>query len=221
MNIEDAYYAGKQIICENKKLTSYDASFVIDKDNPNIQKYNEVIPRVYTTPFLSAEFCKELLEESIRLSTKEDTFEVNPTEVGSVQVPEFNFKKVPGVYNLIIRAVKENLVPIFNHLWGRAKYYEATIQIANYSPKEISEISYHFDSAGDVSVVVPLNTGEYEGGGTEFLNRGIVEPLPNGTALFFDSFTNKHRGLAVTKGQRYLLVMWIKGYNYNFDLTRE
>ena len=97
MNIEDSYYAQKQIVCENEKLTSYDASFVIDNDNPNIKKYNEVIPRVYTTPFLSKEFCKELLEESIRLRPKGDTFEVNPTEVGSVQVPEFNLKKVPGI----------------------------------------------------------------------------------------------------------------------------
>ena len=32
MNIEDSYYAQKKIICENEKLTSYDASFVIDND---------------------------------------------------------------------------------------------------------------------------------------------------------------------------------------------
>lgn len=221
MNIEDRYYAGKQISSDNKKLVSYDASFVVDLKNPELKKYKEVLPRVYSTPFLSEKFCQELLEEAIRLKVKGDAFEVNPTEDNIVQVAEFNLKKVPKIYNTIIRAVSENLTPLFEHVWGRAKYYKATIQIANYSPKKISEISWHFDAAGDVSVVVPLNTDAYEGGGTEFLNRGKVDPLPTGNALFFDSFTNKHRGLPVTKGERYLLVMWIQGYDYSFDLTRD
>ena len=59
-------------------------------------------------------------------------------------------------------------------------------------------------------MVVPLNTGEYKGGGTEFLNRGIVEPLPTGHALIFPSFTHMHRGLKVKSGNRYLLVFWLK-----------
>jgi predicted 2-oxoglutarate/Fe(II)-dependent dioxygenase YbiX len=60
-----------------------------------------------------------------------------------------------------------------------------------------------------MSVVVPLNTGAYEGGGTEFHNHGTLAPLPSGHALIFPSFTHLHRGLAVTKGERYLLVFWL------------
>jgi predicted 2-oxoglutarate/Fe(II)-dependent dioxygenase YbiX len=33
--------------------------------------------------------------------------------------------------------------------------------------------------------------------------------LPNGHALMFPSFTKMHRGLAVEKGDRYLLVFWL------------
>ena len=47
--------------------------------------------------------------------------------------------------------------------------------------------------------------------GTEFWKKGIVKPLPIGTALFFPSFTHLHRGLAVGEGDRYLLVFWLKG----------
>ena len=63
-------------------------------------------------------------------------------------------------------------------------------------------------------MVVPLNTGSYKGGGTEFHRKGIVEPLPSGTALMFPSFSHLHRGLPVEDGDRYLLVFWLMG---NFD----
>ena len=39
--------------------------------------------------------------------------------------------------------------------------------------------------------------------------RGIVEPLPTGSALMFPSFTHMHRGLPVQSGDRYLLVFWL------------
>jgi hypothetical protein len=32
--------------------------------------------------------------------------------------------------------------------------------------------------AADISVVIPLNTGDYVGGGTEFHNHGVLKPLP-------------------------------------------
>ena len=54
------------------------------------------------------------------------------------------------------------------------------------------------------------NTDEYKGGGTEFHNHGVLNPLPSGHALIFPSFTNLHRGLAVESGDRYLLVFWLR-----------
>jgi hypothetical protein len=44
--------------------------------------------------------------------------------------------------------------------------------------------------SADISVVIPLNTGDYKGGGTEFHNHGVLKPLPSGHALIFPSFTN-------------------------------
>ncbi len=76
--------------------------------------------------------------------------------------------------------------------------------------KDKKQGAWHHDASADISMVVPLNTGEYQGGGTEFLNRGTVEPLPTGHALIFPSFTHMHRELAVESGDRYLLVFWLK-----------
>jgi predicted 2-oxoglutarate/Fe(II)-dependent dioxygenase YbiX len=93
-------------------------------------------------------------------------------------------------------------------LWGRI-VTDGGIQIANYNIKDKKQGAWHHDSSADISVVVPLNTGDYEGGGTEFHGRGIVDPLPTGSALMFPSFTHMHRGLPVKSGDRYLLVFWL------------
>jgi predicted 2-oxoglutarate/Fe(II)-dependent dioxygenase YbiX len=66
-------------------------------------------------------------------------------------------------------------------------------------------------------MVVPLNTGKYKGGGTEFFKRGIVDPLPNGSALIFPGFTHLHRGLPVEEGDRYLLVFWLQSQERKDD----
>ena len=60
---------------------------------------------------------------------------------------------------------------------------------------------------------MPLNTGKYTGGGTEFWKKGIVEPLPTGSGLIFPSYTHMHRGLPVEEGDRYLLVFWLTSNN--------
>ena len=85
----------------------------------------------------------------------------------------------------------------------------ATIQIANYNIVDKKQGAWHHDESADISVVVPLNTGYYKGGGTEFHNYGKLNPIPNGHALMFPSFTNLHRGLPVDSGDRYLLVFWL------------
>ena len=94
-------------------------------------------------------------------------------------------------------------------IWQRSCPDPASIQIANYNIKERDQGNWHHDESADISVVVPLNTGDYTSGGTEFHNHGKLKPLPNGHGLIFPSFTHNHRGLPVGKGDRYLLVFWL------------
>jgi hypothetical protein len=181
--------------------------------NPVKNKLHEVIKEplkdVYTVPFFSEKFCQILLDEMHNL---EDFygFIPNPEEDELRQIPEITFQdNCPEIYNSLFQTIYTIGNPIFLNIWNR-HVNGGAIQIANYNLKDKKQGAWHHDASADISMVVPLNTGEYKGGGTEFLNRGTVEPLPTGHALIFPSFTHMHRGLSVESGNRYLLVFWLK-----------
>ena len=182
-------------------------------NNPVKNKLHEVIKEplkdVYTVPFFSEKFCQILLDEMHNL---EDFygFIPNPEEDELRQIPEITLQdNCPEIYNSLFQTIYTIGNPIFLNIWNR-HVNGGGIQIANYNLKDKKQGAWHHDASADISMVVPLNTGEYKGGGTEFLNRGTVEPLPTGHALIFPSFTHMHRGLSVESGNRYLLVFWLK-----------
>ena len=141
---------------------------------------------------------------------KEIPFEPNDQEDELRQIPEIVLREhVPELYRSMWFVVQNVLNPIFWALYQRNCSDIASIQIANYNIKDKQQGAWHHDQSSDISVVVPLNTGSYEGGGTEFHNHGVLNPLPTGHALIFPSFTNLHRGLPVQSGDRYLLVFWL------------
>ena len=181
--------------------------------NPVKNKLHKLIKEplkdVYTVPFFSEKFCSILLDEMYNL---EDFygFIPNPEEDELRQIPEITFEdNCPQIYNSLFQTIYTIGNPIFLNIWNR-HVNGGAIQIANYNLRDKKQGAWHHDASADISMVVPLNTGEYEGGGTEFLNRGTVEPLPTGHALIFPSFTHMHRGLSVESGNRYLLVFWLK-----------
>ena len=182
-------------------------------NNPVKNKLHKIIKEplkdVYTVPFFSEKFCQILLDEMHNL---EDFygFIPNPEEDELRQIPEITFQdNCPEIYNSLFQTIYTIGNPIFLNIWNR-HVNGGGIQIANYNLKDKKQGAWHHDASADISMVVPLNTGEYKGGGTEFLNRGTVEPLPTGHALIFPSFTHMHRGLSVKSGNRYLLVFWLK-----------
>jgi len=181
--------------------------------NPVKNKLHKVIKEplkdVYTVPFFSEKFCSILLDEMHNLE-KFYGFTPNKEEDSLRQIPEITFEdNCPEIYQSLFQTIYTIGNPIFLSIWNRYVNGGA-IQIANYNLKDKKQGAWHHDASSDISMVVPLNTGNYEGGGTEFLNRGTVEPLPTGHALIFPSFTHMHRGLSVKSGNRYLLVFWLK-----------
>ena len=85
-----------------------------------------------------------------------------------------------------MRIVYSVMNPIFLALWMR----HATgggIQIANYNLKDKTQGAWHHDIDSSISVVVPLNTEDYEGGGTEFYSRGVLEPLQASPVIIEDN----------------------------------
>ena len=169
----------------------------------------KIFPDVYRVPLFRRSFCKMLVEE-IGHMRQEIPFEPNPGEDELRQIPEIVLAEhVPELQRSMWFVVKNVLNPIFWALYQRNCADIGSIQIANYNLQDKKQGAWHHDSSADISVVVPLNTGEYEGGGTEFHQWGTLNPLPTGHALIFPSFTNLHRGLPVVSGDRFLLVFWL------------
>ena len=169
----------------------------------------EPLSEVYTLPLFSKKFC-ELLVDELQHMQKTITFAPNPDEDTLRQIPEIVFNEhCPELFDSLMTVVQNVVNPIFLSIWNRY-VVDGTIQLANYNLKDKKQGAWHHDASADISMVVPLNTGEYEGGGTEFFNRGTIYPLPTGNAMLFPSFTHMHRGLPVQSGNRYLLVFWLK-----------
>ena len=176
---------------------------------PAAQMAKSVFPDIYRFPLFRRQFCKMLVEE-IKQMEKEIEFKPNPSEDPLRQIPEIVLEEhCPELYWNMWFVVQNVLNPIFWALYQRNCADIASIQIANYNIKAKKQGAWHHDHSSDISVVVPLNTNDYKGGGTEFHNHGVLNPLPTGHAVIFPSFTNLHRGLPVESGDRYLLVFWL------------
>ena len=180
------------------------------RKDTNLDKIiKEPLKDVYTVPFFSEKFCDILLDEMKNLEAHFG-FEPNPEEDNLRQIPEITFQdNCPQIFQSLMQTIYTIGNPVFLNIWNR-HVDSGGIQIANYNLRDKKQGAWHHDASADISMVVPLNTGKYKGGGTEFLKRGTVEPLPTGHALIFPSFTHMHRGLAVESGDRYLLVFWLK-----------
>jgi hypothetical protein len=168
----------------------------------------ETVKDVYTVPLFSETFCKLLIDEMKNLESFYG-FKPNPDDDELRQIPEIVLQECClDIYNSLFQIIYSVVNPILLSIWNR-HVTGGGIQIANYNLKDKKQGAWHHDADADISIVVPLNTGEYKGGGTEFLNRGIVKPIPTGNALIFPSFTHMHRGLPIESGDRYLLVFWL------------
>lgn len=187
----------------------YKNSGTTEREKTKLDKIiQEPLKDVYTVPFFSEKFCDLMLDE---ISNLEAHFGFNPNaeEDELRQIPEITFQdNCPEIFYSLMQTIYTIGNPIFLNIWNR-HVDNGGIQIANYNLKDKKQGAWHHDASADISMVVPLNTGKYKGGGTEFLKRGTVEPLPTGHALIFPSFTHMHRGLAVESGDRYLLVFWL------------
>ena len=161
--------------------------------------------QVYSVPFYTKEFVDTLLKE-IKELEKTINYEPNLNEDELRRSPEISLNlKCPELMKGLLTSLHDIGTPIFYSVFGRT-FYQGTVHITKYD--STWEGNWHHDAC-NISFVVPLNTGEYEGGGTKFHDGGIIKPLPTGHGLFHSSFSTLHKGLSITKGYRYLLVFWL------------
>ena len=153
-------------------LTKYQANKGIEKlgVTPAKKMCKKPFPEIYTFPLFRRQWCKMMVEE-IEQMRKELAFETNQDEDELRQIPEIVLKEqCPELYRNMWFVVRTIINPMIMSIWQRDCDDPATIQIANYNIVDKQQGNWHHDESADISVVVPLNTGGYKGGGTEFHN---------------------------------------------------
>ena len=116
--------------------------------------------------------------------------------------------EIKDMYISFMKIVFEKFNPIFQSLWQR-DVSDGGIQIANYNPRTIQQTSWHHDFSADISVVVPLNTGSYKGGGTEFFHQDLISKSEKGKfVLFPPDWTFMHRGEPCKKEKMIVTGWW-------------
>ena len=217
-NISEAIKEDRPLI--TKCITEGEPDDITPGQLKVLEHVNHVGHDIYTTPLFSKEFVK-MVRDEIENIKYHDLFEVNPDEAEEVQIKEFVLKRrCPGWYLSMMQIFMTHINVVLGSLYGRI-VYEGVIQLANYNPRGIVQTSWHHDGDSDFTLVVPLNTGEYEGGGTEFFNRTTVPALPNGHALIFPAQSILHRGMPVQSGDRYLFVFWMRRRPLNPGINPE
>ena len=200
MNTREAFNNSREVIWSGRAYT----------EKPSICNYiQRVGSDIYTFPLFNKQFL-DIIRKEIRNIQNLNMFEPNSEDPEDVRIEEFILNRMcPEWYMALLHNIIYDMNMVFYYLFGQ-QVGSGDIQIANYKDDKIKQTGWHHDVDADISMVVPLNTGEYRGGGTEFFNRGVVDPLPNGTGLIFPSMTHAHRGLPVESGERLLLVFWLK-----------
>ena len=127
-----------------------------------------------------------------------------------------DFKKV------IIFKIKEIFVTENKKYQYDLDYSSINVQFTRYQKDEFydwhsddGELNTHIktNSVRKLSITIPLNIGEYEGGDLELQlpeNVKRIMKLESGNVIVFPSFI-EHRILPVTQNTRYSLVAWISG----------
>jgi len=164
---------------------------------------------VYKIPVLTPVQCNYFIDHA-----RTKFFAPNTEEEIEYQINEHVMAETDEGY----RFVTSVLMPILNAysllIYSTPIKRIASVQFAKYSPDGTPGTGWHHDRASDVTCVVSLNPGEFEGGGTGIRTRpdssDDVPPLNRGMALFFNGKAIQHRGLPVTSGTRLLLVIWME-----------
>ena len=162
---------------------------------------------IRTVPFFTPEFCKAL----IWLSNLVGQYEPDPKDAYGGK--ELDTRSVFPLHQVIQESFERFMTPLVELCFDGYSVDEINGSfVLKYSMDTQRSMGLHFDAQSDVSLTIALNDG-FEGGGLSFPRYDWTSKgLPAGTAILFPGrVTHRHEGLEITKGERYALVMWMKG----------
>ena len=172
---------------------------------------DEPIVNCYEFPFFTKEFCDEII---LLAETKEWTknrHEFYPTTD--------NLLEVLGIGEIYTRLINEFIRPLAIWAYGLEGTSWDVLRdesfIIRYRADEQSHLSLHHDFS-NLTTLVNLNPGEFEGGGTYFPKyKALSNPKQIGTmTLHPGNITHKHGARPVLSGTRYVIVSFIKSANH-------
>jgi hypothetical protein len=172
---------------------------------------DEPLVNCYEFPFFTKEFCDEII---LLAETKEWTknrHEFYPTTD--------NLLEVLGMGEIYTRLLNEFIRPLAIWAYGLEGTSWDVLRdesfIIRYRSDEQSHLSLHHDYS-NLTTLVNLNPGEFEGGGTYFPKyKALSNPKQIGTmTLHPGNITHKHGARPVTSGTRYVIVSFIKSSSH-------
>tara|TARA_B100000780_G_scaffold230225_1_gene169947 strand:+ start:4452 stop:5906 length:1455 start_codon:yes stop_codon:yes gene_type:complete len=172
---------------------------------------DEPAPHVYMFPLFTEAFCKQLVALSEQFPWKDDRHTFYPTTDNLLEV--LGMKDIYNkVINTYVRPYAIDRYKLEGKDWDKLRDESFIIK---YPHDKQSHLSVHHDY-GNITTLVNLNPGEFEGGGTYFPKyKCNVNPKQVGIATLHPSnITHKHGARAVTKGTRYVVVSFIKGASH-------
>lgn len=177
----------------NNELSSFrkGVEFIKPKFEKFLSKLESPIPFVYTFPFLTEDFCRDL----IWLADTVDRY-----HGWEIKVNELS----PHLYDVMVRAFGLYIVPIVSAVYADTQLNHMEPPLVTRLEKEIPE---HFDTQSHLSVHVPLKSG----GGIHFPKYGewTGEQLSVGHAVIYPSLlTHSHR--LITNSKWYSLEVWTR-----------
>ena len=172
---------------------------------------DEPAPHVYVFPLFTKKFCKQLITLSEKFDWTTDRHKFYPTTDNLLEVLGMD-KIYNRVVNDYIRPYAIDRFQLDGTDWDKLTDESFIIK---YPHDAQSHLSVHHDYS-NITTLVNLHPGEFEGGGTYFPKyKCNVNPKEIGVAtLHPGNITHKHGARPVTKGTRYVVVSFIKGASH-------
>ena len=172
---------------------------------------DEPCPHVYTFPFFTKRFCRHLVQLSEQFEWTTDRHKFYPTTDNLLEVLGMD-KIYNRVINDFVRPLAIDRFQLEGKSWDHLRDESFVIK---YPYDQQSHLSLHHDHS-NITTLVNLNPGEFEGGGTYFPKfKCNVNPKEFGVmTLHPGNITHKHGARPTTSGTRYVVVSFIKNQDH-------